>query len=265
MYDRFIVQEVIKEIASSRNLDSKHAFKVVVLTEADQLTRDAQAALRRTMEKHSATCRLILLCNNPSKVIDPVRSRCLGIRVPAPSVKDMMDVMTGVAGKEGLTLPRQMAVLVANKSGRNMRRALLMLEASKVQNYPFKPDQQIAVMDWEQCIAGIAVDVRHARLADRGPTTTTRCPTPPRPAQIVAEQSPSKLLHVRGKLYELLVNCIPPETIFTTLLEHLLPKLSDALRHDVTHWAAHYQHTLTQGTKEVFHLEAFIARGAWRA
>ncbi|CAE7377914.1 RFC3, partial [Symbiodinium sp. KB8] len=161
MYDRFIVQEVIKEIASSRNLDSKHAFKVVVLTEADQLTRDAQAALRRTMEKHSATCRLILLCNNPSKVIDPVRSRCLGIRVPAPSVKDMMDVMTGVAGKEGLTLPRQMAVLVANKSGRNMRRALLMLEASKVQNYPFKPDQQIAVMDWEQCIAGIAVDVRH--------------------------------------------------------------------------------------------------------
>jgi len=52
--------------------------------EVDRLSRQAQAALRRTMEKYTATCRLILCCTSASKVIEPVRSRCLGIRVAAP-------------------------------------------------------------------------------------------------------------------------------------------------------------------------------------
>ena len=111
------------------------------------------------MEKHSTSCRLVLVCNNPSKVIDPVRSRCLGIRVPAPTVRDMMGVMTAVAQKEGLTLPPQLAARVAAHSDRNMRRALLMLEAAKVQQYPFTPDQAVAGTDWERYISSIAVDV----------------------------------------------------------------------------------------------------------
>lgn len=96
--DRFVVQEVIKEMASNKNILSaaagnagdakpsgKAEFKTVVLMDVDQLSRQAQAALRRTMEKYASTCRLILCCNSQSKLIEPVRSRCLGIRVASPS------------------------------------------------------------------------------------------------------------------------------------------------------------------------------------
>merc|ERR1712176_699795 len=99
IYDRVVVQEVIKEIASSHTLTAANmpAFKVVVLKEVNQLTRSAQHGLRRTMEKYMATCRLILCCENVSKVIDPLRSRCLSIRVPAPSDLEVMTVLNHIA------------------------------------------------------------------------------------------------------------------------------------------------------------------------
>lgn len=100
--------------------------------EVDRLSKQAQAALRRTMEKYTGSCRLILYCTNPTKVIEPVRSRCLGVRVAAPSDDMITTVLMAVTKKEGLSLPPVLAQRVARASGRNLRRALLMLEATKV-------------------------------------------------------------------------------------------------------------------------------------
>lgn len=106
---------------------------VIVLNEVDRLSKEAQHALRRTMEKYVAVCRLILCCNSTCKVIEPIRSRCLPIRVPAPTAVEVSEILIHVSKREGFNLPSELSHKIAAQSQRNLRKAILMLEATKVQ------------------------------------------------------------------------------------------------------------------------------------
>eukprot|EP00656_Telonema_subtile_P036268 TRINITY_DN40242_c0_g1_i1.p1 TRINITY_DN40242_c0_g1~~TRINITY_DN40242_c0_g1_i1.p1 ORF type:complete len:357 (+),score=81.81 TRINITY_DN40242_c0_g1_i1:191-1261(+) len=236
--DRVVVMTLIKEIAASNTLESNKgkAFKVVLMTEVDQMTKDAQQALRRTMEKYQANCRIVLFCNNPCKVIEPLRSRCLGIRVPAPSGEAICRILNQICKKEGMPeLPENLASRIIQQSGRNLRRAILSLEACKAQSYPFKADTAVAIPDWHRFISETA-------------------------NAIVEQQNTKRLQLVRGKLYELLANCVPPSVIFEVLSQELMKKMDSSLKPQVAHWAAHYEAQSQTGTKPIFHLEAFVAK-----
>ncbi|KAF7148203.1 hypothetical protein RHSIM_Rhsim03G0049600 [Rhododendron simsii] len=232
--DRYIVQEIIKEMAKNRPIDTKgkKGFKVLVLNEVDKLSREAQHSLRRTMEKYSASCRLILCCNSSSKVTEAVRSRCLNVRINAPTEEQIVKVLEFIGKKEGLQLPSGFAARIAEKSNRSLRRAILAFETCRVQQYPFTSNQAIPPMDWEEYVSEIASD-------------------------IMKEQSPKRLFQVRGKIYELLINCIPPEIVLKRLLFELLKKLDAELKHEVCHWAAYYEHRMRLGQKAIFHIEVY--------
>lgn len=251
--DRFVIQEVISEIAQTQNVgiaamnkekekdtgseggQKKPSFKIVVLKEADRLSKSAQHALRRTMEKYMSTCRIILCCESACGIIGAVRSRTLPIRIGAPTHKEIVTSLQHVANKEGLTLPDELAFSIAQKSQRNLRRAILMLESAKVQQYPFTADQIVRLTDWERFVDELG------RI-------------------ITEEQSPQRLQLARGKMYELLANCIPPDVIIKTLTNVLLKRLDDQIKHQVVRWSAHYEHRIRCGSKPIFHLEAFVAK-----
>jgi replication factor C subunit 3/5 len=136
-YDRVVVQDLLKEVAQTQQVDqsAKQRFKVVVINEADHLTRDAQAALRRTMEKYSPNLRLILLANSTANIIAPIRSRTLLVRVAAPTEGEICEALERSAGKEGWAVAKELNARIARESGRNLRRALLMFEAVHAQKY----------------------------------------------------------------------------------------------------------------------------------
>jgi replication factor C subunit 3/5 len=134
-YDRVVISELLKEVAQTQQVDqgAKQRFKVVVINEADGLSRDAQAALRRTMEKYSANVRLILVANSTAGIIGPIRSRTLLVRVGAPTEAEIVKCLEKSGKKEGWGVSKGFLERVAKESGRNLRRALLMYEAAHAQ------------------------------------------------------------------------------------------------------------------------------------
>ena len=201
--DREVVQEVIKEIAQSAPVIKAGAasdgvsaprFKVVVLNEVERLSKPAQHALRRTMEKYVGTCRLLLCCVNPSKIIAPIRSRCICLRVPAPSHTEICEVLGIVAQKEGIKLPSGLGMKIAQASERNLRRAVLMLEACKVHQYPLSDDQPVQMPDWLLFIGALADEVRSRRTRAHAhtqpPCHPRRTRAPRVPPALAARKSP---------------------------------------------------------------------------
>ena len=106
------MQQLIKQVAQSAQLgiQGDKAFKVVVIHECDLLTKEAQAGLRRTMEKYMGTCRIIFHAESLSKVIQPIRSRCLQIRVPAPQEEDIATLLVKIAALESYSLNEKLAM-----------------------------------------------------------------------------------------------------------------------------------------------------------
>ena len=75
-----MVREKVKKFSNYAAF-AEIPFKIIILDEADEMTSDAQTALRRTIEDASKICRFILIANNISKIIDPIQSRCAVFRL----------------------------------------------------------------------------------------------------------------------------------------------------------------------------------------
>ena len=71
------LKQLISYMNNQMNPKQQKVFKVVVIHEIDRLSANAQASLRRTMETYMPTCRIIANAESLSKVIAPLRSRCL--------------------------------------------------------------------------------------------------------------------------------------------------------------------------------------------
>src|SRR5512137_183266 len=98
-----IVRGKIKDFARAASIGGAD-FKIIFLDEADSLTADAQAALRRTMERYSATCRFILSCNYSSRIIPPIQSRCSVMRFSPLTKEEVRSYVDRIAAGEGLTI-----------------------------------------------------------------------------------------------------------------------------------------------------------------
>jgi len=122
------LKNIIRSYASLRPLDAD--FKLMVFEDAGVLSRDAQQALRRIMERYSATCRFVLCTTNQSAIIPAISSRCLPLffsPIPGPVISGALASILAQEGKEA-ALSEDERDLIAHQAQGDLRKAIMILQ-----------------------------------------------------------------------------------------------------------------------------------------
>jgi len=124
-----VVPTNIKNFARTAPLGEAR-FKIIFLDEADALTSDAQSALRRTMERYTATCRFIISCNYSSKIIEPIQSRCAIYRFGPLNPKDIEIMAKRIEHGEHIKVTKDGLDAIIYVARGDMRKAVNTLQSA---------------------------------------------------------------------------------------------------------------------------------------
>mgnify|MGYP003706045135 CR=1 FL=1 len=230
--DKYLVQEVIKEYASKKILlmNKERSFKVIWIHNVQNLSYYAQTALRCTMEKYSSNCKFILSGNQLSKIIEPLRSRCLMVRIPSPTEDDIMRVLLKISLKESKLLNITCYDEIIKKCNNNIKDAIIYLEM-KYYKIPIE-------VSWKNYLSEIVVIMNKALKK-----------------QLVG----ANIERIRFILYKIFITNIDGTTIIKELLNQLLSNfVSYNLTYEIVELCTKYENSLSKGKKTIIHLEAFI-------
>ena len=233
--DKFIISHVIKETSSFAQLDSESQknFKVIVLLEADKMTKEAQSALRRTMEKYSENCRIIMIVNDLSAIIDPIRSRCFSLRIPAPNETEIKDVLKYIIKEENLDINDNQMNSIIEKHGKNVRECITCLQMTTLGNF----NNIVYEPEYTNIFSMIK-------------------------KQITKEQSAKSLKEIRSLFMELLIHGFRAAFIIYKMTSDIIEdnNISEDVKKKVIEAGALFDLRAKNGTKDFIHLEAFTAK-----
>jgi len=123
-----VVRNTIKNFARTKPIGNV-PFKIIYLDECDSLTKEAQQALRRTMENYASVTRFCLSCNYSSKIIDPIQSRCTIFRFRGIEKEDVFEYIDRIAKQEELRISKETKEILYENSNGDLRRLLNILQS----------------------------------------------------------------------------------------------------------------------------------------
>ena len=122
------VRTTIKQVAQSGTI-GEAPFRIMLLDEMDGMTNDAQAALKRMMERYADNIRFIITCNNRNKIIYALQSRCANYHFKRITFELVEEVVTTILKSEGHPIPEELRAFIYAFDG-DLRRTITELQAS---------------------------------------------------------------------------------------------------------------------------------------
>ena len=124
-----MVREKVKKFSRFAGLDTEIPFKIIILDEADEMTSDAQTALRRIIEDTAKFCRFILIANNISKIIPPIQSRCANFKFTQIGQTDVNNHLKLILEKEKVKSDDKGIAKITEYAAGDLRHAINLLQA----------------------------------------------------------------------------------------------------------------------------------------
>jgi replication factor C subunit 2/4 len=114
-------------VTTNKNIN----FKIIILDEAESMTKDAQSALRKVMESYSNITRFIFICNNIHNIIEPIQSRCMKLKFNEIPNNNIKEKITEISTSENLQLTKSGLKAIIELSNGDMRKCILLLQNLK--------------------------------------------------------------------------------------------------------------------------------------
>jgi len=140
-----VVRETVKTFARTRSI-GEVPFKILILDEADNMTSDAQQALRRTMERYTETARFILIANYSGRIIEPIQSRCAPFRFTYLPEDQIIKRIRYIANQEGLTISEDGIKAIIEIGGGDLRRTINVLQTAASTGKPIDEETVYSVV-----------------------------------------------------------------------------------------------------------------------
>jgi replication factor C small subunit len=129
-----MVRERVKEFAAVMQLATEDKdeilFRIIILDEADEMTPEAQTALRRIIEDSSKTTRFIIICNYLSQIIEPIQSRCVVFRFMRLPREDIIGYLKTICEKEGVKYEEKALSQIYSATSGDLRHSINILQAA---------------------------------------------------------------------------------------------------------------------------------------
>ena len=143
------VRTTIKQVAQSGTI-GEAPFRIMLLDEMDGMTNDAQNALKRIMERYASNIRFIITCNDRSRIIFPLQSRCANYRFNPLKNELVLEVITKILDKEGVSGfdETELARFIYQLDG-DLRRALTEIQAANASNFTLRKQIQDSLKEFD--------------------------------------------------------------------------------------------------------------------
>ena len=124
-------------------------LKYVLLDEADYITPNGQAALRGVMEMYHTSCRFILTCNYPQRIIPALHSRCQGFHIEKLDINEFTARLAQICIDEGVAVDLETLDTYVQASYPDLRKSINLVQQNVVDGVLQKPqDGDGSTSDW---------------------------------------------------------------------------------------------------------------------
>src|SRR6476646_192819 len=140
------IDEIRQIIENVRYQPAKCRFKIYIIDEVHQVTKDAFNALLKTLEEPPPSVKFILATTEPHRLPETILSRCQRYDFRRISLREIVQRLGAISKSEGLNITEGALVLLAREADGSMRDAQSLLEQVHAFEAPM-PDSAVQEVD----------------------------------------------------------------------------------------------------------------------